>query len=144
MYIAVFLKNCGDVNAEGFEIKKKLFYILEELTDIDIEILISMEHGKSGGHEHSLRHKFVSVAQYEKFNDNEKYEYDSRKEAWNLHLSILRRHRLIEPEYDKYHPSDPIRHLDEKTGLPRIIRYRVTGLGKVFIRSIGEGIWKLS
>lgn len=142
-YIAVFLKNCGDVNAEGYEIKKKLFYILEELTDLDIEILISMEHGKSQQHEHRLMPKFVSVAQYDRFSDYEKYEHDSSKEAWELHLSTLRRHGLIEPEYDKYDPSDPTRHLDEETGLPRIMWYRVTGLGKVFIRSIGEEIWKL-
>lgn len=142
-YIAVFLKNCGGVDTEGYEIKKKLFYILEDLTDLDIEILMSMEHGKSGRYEQTFRPKFVSSAQYDRFSDQEKYEYDASKEAWELHISALRRHGLIEPEYDKYDPSAPTRHLDEKTGLPRIIWFKVTGLGKVFIRSIGEEIWTL-
>jgi hypothetical protein len=142
-YIAVFLKKCGEVNAAEYNVKKKLFYILEELTDLDIEILLSMEHGNSRNHEHDLRPDFVSDAQYRRFSDEEKFKYDSREETWGLHLSLLKRHGLIEPEYDKYDQTDPTRHLDEKTGLPNILRYRVTGLGKVFIRSIGEGEWKM-
>ena len=141
-YIAIFLKGCASLEKDKFSIKKKLFYILEDLTDLDIEILVGIEH-HSGDIKYKLTQRFLSYGDYNRLDEAQKFEYDLAKEAWELHLSTLQRHGLIEPEYDKFDEREPNRHLDEKTGMPKIINYNVTGLGKVFIRSIGHEIWKL-
>ncbi|NVK54745.1 MAG: hypothetical protein HWE26_03960 [Alteromonadaceae bacterium] len=141
-YIAIFLKGCASLEEDKFSIKKKLFFILEDLTDLDIEILLGMEH-RSGHIRYKLTPRSVTYGEYNRLDELQKFEYDSAKEAWDLHLSTLQRHGLIEPEYEQLDEREPNRHLDEKTGMPRIIDYNVTSLGKVFIRSIGHEIWKL-
>ncbi|EHK8987232.1 hypothetical protein ACP52Y_004154 [Vibrio vulnificus] len=141
-YIAMFLKGCSSLEEDSFNIKKKLFYILEELTDLDIKILLGMEH-RTGNYNLIVTPSPVTYGEYESFNATQKYEYDSAKEAWNLHLSTLLRHGLIEPQYEKFDIREPYAHLDENTGMPRIVDYTVSNLGSVFIRSIGHETWKL-
>lgn len=143
-YIATFVRLCTEVDERAYGVKKKLFYILQELTDLDIDILISLENGSASTIEYKLCPKNLTYGEYKKLSDQQKYEYNSRKESWSLHIATLKRHGLIAPEREKPDIDGTNYHIDEDTGLPKIMWYNVTSLGRVFLQSIGEKLRDIS
>lgn len=137
-YIAIFIKNCISVESETYGTKKKLFYILQDLTDLDIEILLSIEHWKDRGMRHKIQTEFLSYSEYNSLSKEEQFEYDTRREAWGLHMATLERHGLISAEIEKPGMEYDPRSIDRKTGLPKITGYKITNLGKLILQSIGE------
>ncbi|MCP4602131.1 MAG: hypothetical protein GY847_16710, partial [Proteobacteria bacterium] len=72
-YIAIFLSKSKNVDVNVHSVKKKMLYILQELTDKDIEILQSIKEEGFSKTEGINSAKSVNVAHYQELNPEEKY-----------------------------------------------------------------------
>ena len=141
-YLAVFLSKSININKSNYTSKKKLFHILQELTDQDIIILKEI---KDEGHwKTAVKYTApsISIGDYEKLTNEEKYEHDLYNSLWDSHINTLERFNLIAAEREKLNIEYGIEnindHLDEETGLPKITGYTYTILGKSLLNSITE------
>lgn len=137
-YIAVFLKKTINVNQDSYGTKKKLFYILEELTDRDIDILreISLHSYHRAAREHYPH--LMSNGAYRELTEQEQYEHDSQEVSWGMHIATLERLGLLHAKREKPDLDGTSHHIDTDSGMPRITDYNVSKLGKVFLFSIKE------
>lgn len=135
-YIAIFIKRSIGADEDSYGIRKKLLHILQELSDRDIEILQKIAATGYQTVERAYYPGHLTVKQYEKLSKNEKYEFDARQVSWSAHVSTLERLGLLEAEREKPVGDTAFRHIDEDTGLPRIVGYSLSKLGNVFLQSI--------
>jgi hypothetical protein len=136
-YIASFLKRAVNVDGISYETKKKLLHLLEELTDRDVEILRTISRSYQLAAQEG-RAEFVSEAGYRRLDEKKRYEYDARHVSWSLHIGTLERLGLVEAERERQDLDLGLRHIDEDTGLPKTIGYKLSKLGRVFLDSIAE------
>lgn len=141
-YIAIFLSKLKNISPDEYATKKKLLYLLEELTDKDIEILRDF---RTSEFKAVSKHRvpFVSVGDYSKMSADEKYESDIEQVSLNVHINSLVRLNLLIEKRDHSGLSDSKeyseyidRFLDEETGLAKITGHDVSNLGKVLLASI--------
>ena len=93
-YIASFIKSSVNVTSNSYELKKKLLFILQDLTDRDVEILKNIrEKSYSKVFSEIFVDRFTS--QWHGLSENEKNEYKIMQKTWPLHISILERHGLL-------------------------------------------------
>ncbi len=136
--IAVFLKKAIDVNEDFYGTKKKLLYILQELTDKDIEILhvISVRGYQRAESDHYPGH--LTKGAYKRLSEEGKYEYNSKQVSWGVHIATLERLGLLSVKRQKPYEDRAPDHIDNETGLPKVVGYRLSNLGEVFLFSIVE------
>lgn len=138
-HIANFISTNRDINEAEYSIKKKLLRILEELTDDDIEILKYFENRWSSQvREKKYTGHLLPQASYDALSDEEKYKYRMRTEAWDTHVHSLVQLRLLEAERELPNIDNTNRHLDRKTGLPKVTGHKITHLGKLLLSAIAE------
>ncbi len=136
-YLANFLKQTIDVNAESFSTKKKLLSILQELTDKDIAILQSIskrwylptarEFGVSG----------LTNGARNKLSDTEQNEYEHQKVDFGLHIATLNRLNLVHIKEKEIDPEWEDSHIDHNTGLPEVDDCNLTKIGELLLSNIG-------
>jgi len=139
-YLAVFLSKSKNINESNHTSKKKLFHILQELTDQDVEILKDI---RDEGHWRTKNKHIapsISIGDYKKLTTEEEYEHDLNSSLWNSHINTLERFNLIIAEREmlniEYGIENINEHLDDKTGLPKINGYSYSILGKSLLNSI--------
>jgi|SRR3989344_533093 len=137
-YIAVFLKKAINVNEDSYGTKKKLLYLLQELTDKDVDILKAISSCGYHATENAYYPGHITVGAYDLLNDEERYEYDSKQVSWEMHVTTLERLGLLSVVREKFDADGIPHHTDYKTSLPKIVGYDVSDLGKVFLFSIVE------
>jgi hypothetical protein len=130
-YLANFVTQAIGIETTQYEVKKKLIFILSELSDLDIEILKSFN-----SFEHiRMKQKFycepLAYGPYERLSDQEKNDYDAKAIAWHIHVSSLEKLGLLSAEYE----TSQIR-LNSKITQPPVSGYKITTLGKLLLRSI--------
>jgi len=134
-YIVNFLCNELNLTENEYHAKKKLFQILSDLTELDIDILMAIDDQGIEHAKHVLTPHPVTIGSYNNMSDSEKYDYDLAKDTFSAYVATLERFGLIAPERRLFDP-DTIDNIDEDTALPEIIGYRITDLGYIFIKSI--------
>lgn len=134
--LANYFSKAANVDSAEYQTKKKILQILSELTDTDIEILekVSQSGYQTTAGEYYPGH--LTIGQFEKLTDVEKYQYNLRQVSFDAHIFTLERNRLIEAEREEQDVDNTQRHIDTNTGLPKILGYRVSKLGEVFLYSI--------
>lgn len=138
-HVVAFMKSSVSTNLADYEIRKKLLYILQELTDRDIEILRSIQ---VHGYQLSESEKYpvsISEASFRTLSEHEKIDYYATQEVWPLHILTLERAGLLKAHREKQDSDSTNRHLDMETGLPTISSYEISKLGDVFLALISEG-----
>lgn len=137
-YVVAFMKSSISTNAADYDIKKKLLYILQDLTDRDIEILRSIQ---SRGHQITESENYSgSLSEYSfgKLTVQEKNDYYAKQEIWPLHILTLERSGLLKAHREEQDMDNTNSHIDMETGLPRISFYETSKLGNVFLTLIFE------
>ncbi|WP_051288274.1 hypothetical protein [Photobacterium halotolerans] len=134
--LANYFSKSINVDENEYETKKKILQVLAELTDVDIEILGLIDrHGyQSTARDYYPGH--LTEGQYEKLNNDEKYQFKLGQVSFDTHIFTLERNRLIEAEREERDEGNSQRHIDPKTGLPKIVSYRVSTFGEVLLYSI--------
>ena len=136
-YLANFLKQSIDVNSKSYSTRKQLLNILQELTDDDLEVLISIykNHYQSTARERSVRS--LTYGQYDDLSDEEREEYEHAKVSFGLHMATLSRLNLIYIKHKEVDPEWDNSHIDIHTGLPEIENCELTNIGKLLLVNIG-------
>ena len=152
-FLSIFLSKSINVNQYNYAAKKKLFHILEELTDPDVMVL-----GEIAGKGHWLISReieppLMTMTEYEALTEEEKFERDLASSLWESHISTLERLHLVTPKRRLHGSVKPVgsinydpkkkgeldnMHIDKKTGLPEITGYEATSLGRVLLRAISD------
>jgi hypothetical protein len=132
-YLANFTVSSIGISDDQFEVKKKLIFILSELTDLDVEILNGFYTNSETKIRKRFQYEHLAVGPYRNLSDAEKKEYDSKSIAWDMHISTLERLALIYPDYEQKELR-----LNSKVGMPKIKCYRISVLGSLLLRSISE------
>jgi hypothetical protein len=145
-YLARIMAESADVSPEQYEFNKKLLQILSELTDEDIRVLKAHSEPREL---HLLKQNWpwakpVTEAEWRTLDPNAKFEHESRSISLDVHRATLERFGLLEPERQR--PSDMPQvlehgamlqldydHIDERTGLPRVVSHAVTPLGRLLL-----------
>jgi len=139
-YIAIFLSKSKNITEENYTAKKKLFHILEELTDRDIDVLLGIK--ENGYWKTSMEHTSpsISIGTYNSMSEDEKYENDLQSSLLDSNITTLERHNLISPIHEKedHDYGSDNNHIDDETGMPIITDYTHTVLGKTLLNSIFE------
>jgi hypothetical protein len=136
-YLANFLKQTIDVDAESYSTKKKLLSILQELTDKDIAILVSIskrwyqatarEYGVSG----------LTNGAFNILSDTEQSEYKHQQVGFGLHIATLNRLNLVYIKEKEIDPEWGNSHVDHNTGLPEVDDCNLTRIGELLLSNIG-------
>lgn len=88
-------------NSEEWDVRRKLLQILRELTDKDIEILLSfakLPTSLAGGNPRRRRQeRTLSVRDRKTISDNEMFEIESENARFELHVSTLEKPGLLSP-----------------------------------------------
>ena len=137
-HVVSFIKSAVLTDDTEYDLKKKLIYILQDLTDRDIEILQSI---KEIGYDSTAANNYpghITAGAFDKLSECEKMEYNSREEVWPLHISILERNGLLKAQREEQDVDNFNYHIDSDTGLPRINYYEVSKLGDIFLSSISS------
>jgi hypothetical protein len=137
-YVVVFMKSSISTDAADYDIKKKLLYILQDLTDRDIEILRSI---KIRGHQITETENYSSTLSeclFGKLTEQGKIDYYAKQEVWPLHILTLERSGLLKAHREEQYMDNTNSHIDMETGLPRISFYEASKLGDVFLALIFE------
>ena len=137
-YIVSFVKNSISANSSDYDIKKKLIYILQELTDKDIDILRSIQIRGYQVTESKNYPDRLSEAAFRQLTEQEKMNYYAKQEVWPLHILTLERSGLLKPQREEQDLDNTNRHIDEETRLPRVRCYEISKLGVVFLSAIFE------
>lgn len=142
-YLAVFLEQNKNIDENDHSTKKKLLHILQELTDLDVEILKHRNVPRSIEDGLNLIHPFVSIADFRAMTEEEQYKYELDKLTEETHMEGLLRIGLVDAERidvlkaERDHYSrDQI--YDERTGLPKVTYHNLSDLGRLLLISIGE------
>lgn len=137
-YIVSFVKTSVLADSENYDIKKKLLFILRELTDKDIEILRSIQiRGYQVTQSENYPGHFTEGA-FRKLTEKEKMDYHAKQEVWPLHILTLERSGLLKAHREEQDVDNTNRHIDIETGLPKIRFYETSKLGDVFLSAIFE------
>ncbi len=137
-YVASFIKSAVSTDNTEYDLKKRLLYILQDLTDRDIEILQSI---KEQGYKHTASNYYpghITAGAFNNLSEHEKMEYHSMHEVWPLHISTLERFGLLKAHREEQDVDNTHGHIDSDTGLPRINYYEITKLGDIFLSSISS------
>lgn len=148
-YLASVMADSADVSPEQYEFNKKLLQILAELTDRDIDILKAHTDFTEL---HRLKQGWpwsepMAIAERKSLEPDEKFERESRRASFDVHVATLERFGLLVAEREQ--PSESgrivehggpmvadVAHLDRDTGLPKIKSYKVTTLGRLLLTRI--------
>jgi hypothetical protein len=135
-YVVSFVKSSVLADSADYDIKKKLLFILQELTDRDIEILRSIQ---IRGHQVTESENYpdhLTESAFRKLTEPEKMDYYAKQEVWPLHILTLERSGLLKAHREEQDMDNTNRHIDMETGLPRISSYETSKLGDVFLSTI--------
>lgn len=136
-YLANFLRQSIDVDSVSYSTRKQLLSILKELTDDDLEVLISVYKNRyqSTARERSVRS--LTYGQYDALSDEEREEYEHAKVSFGLHMATLSRLNLIYIKHREVDPQWENSNIDSHTGLPEIESCELTNIGKLILVNIG-------
>lgn len=137
-YVASFMKSVVSINATEYDLKKKLLYILQDLTDRDIDILQSI---KGRGYQRTVSENYprsISNGAFSRLTKEEKIEYRSKQEVWLLHIATLERSGLLIAHREAQNVDNSHGHIDPETGLPRVRFYEISTLGNIFLSLISN------
>lgn len=139
--IATFLGKCTTVDLQSYEMKKKIFQILKELTDQDIEVLASYTSSDYMRLEQKFWHEIASNGEYERMSDEEKYEHDAALSLFDAHHEVLERFGLLLQQFEVIvdGPNNRIiPYINSSTGRSTTKGFRITALGRLLLSSISE------
>lgn len=94
-YAVSFVKSSIFTDSSDYDIKKKLLYILQELTDRDIEILRSIQ---IRGYEVTRSENcpdFLSDGAFLRLTEKDRQAYKVKHEVWPLHMLTLEKSGLL-------------------------------------------------
>lgn len=137
-YVVSFMKSSVSTDAASYDIKKKLLYILQDLTDRDIEILRSIQVRGYQVTESENHPDSLTESSFRKLTEQNKIDYYAKQEVWPLHILTLERSGLLKAHREEQDIDHNNRHVDLETGLPRISFYETSKLGDVFLSVIFE------
>lgn len=135
-YVVSFVKSSVLTDSKEYDLKKKLLYILQELTDRDIEILRSIQ---IRGYQVTASENYpvsLTEASFINLTEPEKMDYYAKQEVWPLHVLTLERSGLLKAHREEQDLDNTHMHIDVETGLPRISFYETSKLGDVFLSTI--------
>lgn len=147
-YLAAVMADSADVSSQDYEFNKKLLQILEQLTDVDIDVL---KAHTDFAELHQLQQRWPStesltLAERKDLPIGGKYQRESTKVAFDVHVAALERLGLLVAKRERPGPpsqtlggggavSAAVRHLDD-LGMPKITGYKVTTLGRLLLTKI--------
>lgn len=135
-YLAIFVSKLGDVKKADHSVKKKLLYLLEELTDVDIDILRSFRD-EGASDRFKYQPPFRSEVEVSRLTDSEKFESDLLQVSYDVHLETLERLSLLEPEFQAPEFIEGHTYIDENEAkLPKKNGCHISALGRVLLDSI--------
>ncbi len=142
-YIAVFLEKNREISESSHSMKKKLLHALEELTDEDVKILISISEGDYYLAERDYSSRRKSIREVADMTVEEKYVYEMSLATWMAHINSMERLDILKAVREIPHTleqSTGVDHIDDETGLPKVKRYIVSDFGKLLVSSISERV----
>ncbi|WP_194855589.1 hypothetical protein [Alloalcanivorax venustensis] len=136
-YLAIFLKKSIDVDSASYSTRKQLLNILQDVTDDDLDVLISISRYwyQPTARKNLLRS--LTVGQYDSLSDDERNEYEHARVSFGLHIATLSRLNLIHVKYKETDPEGHNAHIDRDTGLPEVEDCSLTNIGKLLLLNIG-------
>lgn len=137
-YVVSFVKSSVLTKPSDYDIKKKLLYILQELTDRDIEILRSIQVRGHQVTESENYPDYLTETSFRRLSEPEKMDYYAKQEVWPLHILTLERSGLLKAHREEQDVDNTNRHVDVETGLPRVSFYETSKLGNIFLSTIYE------
>jgi hypothetical protein len=137
-YLAIFIKKVINVDGDSFGMKKRLLYILQEITDLEIDILREIS---TSGYQSTARKYYpghLTVGQAARLKEEELHEYNIRQVSFATHLLTLERFSLLRIKHKKPDETWPSSNIDQITGYVEIEDCEVTKLGNILLYSISE------
>lgn len=112
---------------------KKILYILKELNDVEVLMLIGFVRTNDKEFWDAHRNTISQPGHYMESSQRQK-DKSLVQEAHRAHLINL---KLLQPSFQKPKKGQ-LPDFDEKTGMMKIKNYNITPLGRLMIRCIGE------
>jgi len=135
-FLAIFISNLGNIQSAEHSMKKKLLYILEELTDLDVEILQSFRD-EGAFSRAKYNPPFRSIADIERLDDRELINSNLEQLSYDIHVATLERLGLLEPEMTMPRVDESGIYVDiDKERLPKKIGENISLLGETLLLSI--------
>ncbi|OED64320.1 hypothetical protein A165_11130 [Vibrio tasmaniensis ZS-17] len=129
-YLAQFVKNTLYLPEDSHSVQKKLLYILQELTDKDIEFLVTLRD--YGFYQARQPFNLPTPTQNELLNPNR----DFMTTSLGLHIHSLERLDLVRLEYALEDEEFPESNIDAYTGLKEITECEITKIGTLLLSTI--------
>ena len=129
-YLAQFVKNTLNLPEENHSVQKKLLYILQELTDKDIEFLVVLRD--YGFYQASQPFNLPTQTKNELLDPNR----DFMTSSLGLHIHSLERLDLVRLDYAPVDEEYPNSNIDAYTGLTEITDCNISGIGRLLLRAI--------
>ena len=129
-YLAQFVKNTVDLPPENYSVQKKLLFTLQELTDFDIEFLVSVRD--LGFYEARKTFQLPTPTLDELSNPNRQFLTVSL----GMHILTLERLDLVKLKRAPDDKEYPDSNIDSDTGLVEITECEVSRIGSLLLDAI--------
>ncbi|MFT7052521.1 MAG: hypothetical protein ACJAU1_000065 [Psychromonas sp.] len=130
-YLAQFVKNTLDLSQDHYAVQKKLLFILQELTDSDIQFLTEVRnHGFNKAAE-PFTPKLLS---HSELNSNPSRDFETV--SLGMHILTLERLDLVKVKRAVEDEEYPDSNVDSYTGLVEITECETSKIGELLLNSI--------
>ena len=138
LHLVNLIREPEKIGSQVYEVRRKLLQILRELSDEDVNVLadINLRGDKHARWKRSSEP--ITEGTYRSMSPAEREIHETNEASWPLSIGMLDRLGLLTAVRQEQDSDAPDRHIDPNTGLPRIVRYEASELGKLLLLNIGE------